>query len=1128
MLSRAKLSIRHSALPFIAVLLLTCSVLAQVPVTTYHNDTARTGQNTSETTLTTSNVNSGQFGKLFSLPVDGYVYAQPLYVPNLTVGGTPHNVLFVVTEHDSAYAFDADTSGAALWHVSFINPASGITTVDSNNDAGCGDLVPEIGITSTPVIDLATNTMYLTAKTKENGIFHLRLHALDITSGAEKFGGPVDIQGTYTVGQTTITYSPLLEAQRAGLLLQNNKVYIATASHCDNGPYHGWVFEYSVGTSPMTQHSRWVADPTGSDGGIWMAGDGPAGDASGNVYVATGNGSWDGTNNYGDSIVRLSTTSGLALSDYFTPYDQTSLNSADADLGSGGVLLLPSTAGSTAHPNLLLESGKEGTIYLLDVTGGSGHSMGHFHSGNDSQIVQSVQGQIQGTWSTPAYWNGSVYFGGSGQGPSDTVKAFSVGNGLLSSTPTSHSSTVYHFPGPTVSISSNGNSNGIAWALQNEGYLSNTAAILHAYDATNLGTELYNSNQNAARDGLGLPVKFSVPTVANGKVYVGTQAAVSVFGIVSALPQAAAPGISPYGGTFTSPVTLSLSTTVPGGVIYFTTNGTTPTLSSTKYAGKPMTFYSTVVIKAIVSAPGYNASPVSFATFTIVQPSSTINESTGFNSSGLTLNGSAALVGTRLRLTDGGTNEASSAFATAPINVQAFITDFNFQLTSASADGFTFVFQGSGANAIGASGGGLGYGPDPCCGATSPKIAKSVAIKFDLYDNAGEGPNSIGMFVSGTTPTTPAIDLTPSGLDLHSGDLLNAHFIYDGTRLTLILTDLQSGKSYGTAWRINIPAYVGGNTGWVGFTAGTGGLSAVQEILNWTYASSNLRVSPKPTVSPAGGKYFSSVQVTMTGYAGAAVYYTTDGSNPTTSSTPYTSPITITNTTTFNVMDVQSGYGPSFPSTYTYTVETPTINYGPGFSATGLQQNGSSGLNGTKLRLTNGGANQAGSAFVTTLQPDTGFTTEFTFQQTSASADGFAFVLQNNAATAIGSNGGALGYQGINHSIALKFDLYSNSGEGTNSVGLYANGAAPTTPAVDLTPSGISLHSGDTMFARITYSSNTLTLNLTDKVTSKTFTYSWTINVASTIGSTTAYAGFTGGTGGQTAIQDIISWQFGQ
>jgi hypothetical protein len=1105
------------------------SLHAQVYVTTYHNDNSRTGQNTAETALTTLNVNSGQFGKLFSQTVDGYVYAQPLYVPNLTIGGTPHNVVFVATEHDSVYAFDADSNAGAnatwLWHTSFINPPS-VTTVNSSSDANCGDLVPEIGITSTPVIDTTNNTMYLTAKTKESGVFHLRLHALDITTGLEKFGGPIDIQGTVSGSEGgtpySVTYNPLLEAQRPGLLLLNGHVYVATASHCDNGPYHGWVFDYIVGASPMVQNSIWVAAPNGSDSGIWMAGSGPAADTSGNVYFATGNGTWDGTTNYGDSIVKLSTTSGLALNDYFTAYNQQSLSDADSDLGSGGVVLLPPQSG--AHANELVESGKEGTIYVVDIDPAQ---MGHWQSGSDSQIVQSVIGQIQGTWSTPAYWNGNLYFGGASDGGNgDMLKAFSVSGGMLSSTPTSETSLTYQFPGPTVSVSSNGNNNGIVWALQNEGYSSNTPSVLHGYDATNLATELYNSNQVSARDGLGLPVKFSVPTVANGKVYVGTQAAINVFGIISALPQAPAPTIAPFGGTYDAATTVTLSSTISGATIYYTTNGAAPTISSPVYKG-PIAVSSTETVRALAVAAGYQNSAAALATFTIVGPGATVNYGNGFSSNGLTLNGNATFNGSRLRLTDGGTNEASSVFASTPISVQNFTTDFVFQMTSATADGFTFTIQNDAVTALGSSGAGLGYGPDPSVHGGS-SIPKSVAIKFDLYDNGGANANSTGFYAKGSTPIGHDTVLTPSGITLGSGDTFDAHLSYDGTTLRMTLTDLNTGSTFRGGFTANIPNYLGSSTAWVGFTAGTGDLTAIQDILSWTFVSSYSQATPAPGFSVNPGSFFSPVTVSILDTnRSAKFYYTLDGTTPTTSSNQYSTPLTFSATTRLRAIAVAPGLAASQVVSATYTIKTPTVNYGSGFTSSGVQLNGNSTLNGTRLRLTDGNGNEASSAFYTTPVTISEFTTNFTFQLTSANADGMAFVIQNVGTTALGGSGGALGYAGINNSVAVKFDLYDNAGEGTDSTGLFTDGANPYTPAEDMTSSGVNLHSGDTMSVQMTYNGTTLTMTISDTVTRKSFTYSWAVNIPSVVGGNTAYIGFTGGTGGETAIQDVVTWQFG-
>ena len=521
---------------FLLTLVMAAAIAAhsQLAVPTQHNDNYRTGQNTSETILTPANVNQAHFGKVFSQAVDGYVYAQPLYVPNVTIPGLgTHNVIYVATEHDSVYAFDADSNtganAAPLWHTSFIDPAHGITSV-SYRDVGCGDLVPEIGITGTPAIDLSTNTMYVLAKTNDHAVIVQRLHALDITTGLEKFGGPVRIRASVSGtgdGGTTVVFNPLREGQRAGLVLQNGVVYIAWASHCDIGPYHGWVIAYDAQT--LLRKTVWNSTPNGGLGGFWEAGSGIASDATNYLYVPTGNGTFDANvpgKDYGDSIIKLGLTvkGKLRAFDYFTPYDQQYLNNTDLDLGSGGVLLLPDRPG-TKYPNLLVQAGKEGTVYVIDRT-----HMGHYSPINNNQIVQNIPGAVGGMWAMPAFWNNHVYFGGAG----DNLKMFNFdpSSGLLTTSPASNTLTFFGYPGPTPSISANGNTNGVVWAIQSDQYSNGGSSILHAYDATNLATELYNSAQNPSRDNAGGAVKFSVPTVINGKVYVGAVNQLSVYGLL--------------------------------------------------------------------------------------------------------------------------------------------------------------------------------------------------------------------------------------------------------------------------------------------------------------------------------------------------------------------------------------------------------------------------------------------------------------------------------------------------------------------------------------------------------------------------------------------------------------------
>lgn len=1111
------------------------ALAAQVNVTTYHNDNTRSGLNSRETTLTTANVNSSQFGKLFSVTLDGYVYAQPLYLSNVSISGGTHNVLYVATEHDSLYAIDAD-SGTVYWQQSFINPAAGVTTA-SSSDVSCSDLVPEIGITGTPAIDTTTGTIYLIAKTKENGAFVQRLHAIDIVTHVEKFGGPVVIQASVPgngdgSSNGVVSFDPLKEHSRPGVLLENGHVVIGWASHCDNGPYHGWVMSYSAST--LAQEAVFNTSPNGGLSGVWMSGDGIAADSSGNLFFATGNGTYDGITNYGDSIVKLGPPSGgsFPILDWFTPYNQSSLSGGDTDVASGGLLLLPDMPTGVPHTHQLVQMGKEGKLYEIDRD-----NMGKFCStctSVDTNIIQEVPGATTGVWGGPAYWNGNVFWGGGNDGGTpDYLKAFTVNlnnAGMLSTTPSSKSAKQFSFATGTPVVSSNGNTNGIVWLLDNSAFASSCCQALYAYDATNLTNMLYNSTQAANnRDVPGGAVKFSAPTIANGKVYVGSQGVVTAYGVISTTPGAATPTFSPAPGSYTSATAVTLSDTTAGAAIHCTTDGSTPTASSPVCT--TLTVSGTTTIRAIAVASGYTNSAAASATYAIDPGATGINYGAGLSATGLTLNGSAAMNGTRLRLTNGGTNEAASAWSSTPINVQTFTTDFSFQLSSAAADGFTFTIQNAGTSALGPSGGGLGYGPDTPGG--TPGIGSSVAVKFDIYSNAGEGTDSTGLYTDGASPTTPATDMTSSGVVLLSGDIFNVHMTYDGTTLKWTVTDaFNPSETFTTSQAINIPSTVGGNTAYVGFTGGTGGETAIQEIINWTYVSS-LPVVATPVFSPVSGVYNPGQQVTLSdSTAGSTIFYTIAGTTQ-----QYTAPIVVNSTTTIGAYATLPGAINSATATATYSINStgnPYVNDATGFSATGMAFNGSTTLNGTRLRLTDGGASEAASAWYTTPVNVQSFTTDFSFQLTNPVADGFAFVIQNAGLTALGPLGGGLGYgpdtpggtPGIPTSIAVKFDLYNNAGEGTNSTGLYTDGASPTTPATTF-GGGVNLHSGDVFNAHVTYNGTTLTLTLTDATTpTDTFTTSWTVNIPATVGANTAFVGFTAGTGGSTATQEIINWTY--
>jgi hypothetical protein len=546
-------------------LVLVCGSFAQVSVTTFHNDGSRSGQNLSETALAPQNVNSSTFGKLFSYPLQGHVYAQPLYVPNVLINGVPHNVVYVASEHDVVYAFDADSNvgknANPLWSRSFTTPDGAVTTIPSS-DLGCPDLVPEIGITGTPVIDLSSLTMYLVVRTKESGAYKMRLHALDVTSGAERAASPVDIAASVPGsgdGGTTVTLNTLTQNQRAGLVLSNGILYIGYASLCDTSPYHGWLLAYDPRT--LKQSAAWNSTANGYGGGIWAGGSAPAVDANGSLFFATGNGTFDapsGGVDYGDSVVRMpmAPSSGTwQPSDYFAPYNQASLTQHDVDLGSGGTVLLPDQPQGSPHQHLLTVAGKQGVIYLIDRD-----QLGEFNAKNNSQIVQVIPGAVPGLFGITAWWNNQLYI----SGHNDVVKsfAFNPGTGLFSTTPASTSPSSYlYILGSSPSVSANGSTGGILWAAENP----QGKEILHAYDATNLASELFNTTQNSTRDGAGNGVRFIFPTIANGKVYLASNGKLNVYGLLLFNPgKLTFP--TQVAGTVSATQTATLTNVLPGAM----------------------------------------------------------------------------------------------------------------------------------------------------------------------------------------------------------------------------------------------------------------------------------------------------------------------------------------------------------------------------------------------------------------------------------------------------------------------------------------------------------------------------------------------------------------------------------
>jgi hypothetical protein len=509
---------------------------AGTDVVTYHYDIARTGHNGNESILIPSKVNSSTFGLIRILPADGLVDAQPLYLSNLTIAGHSHNVAYVVSEHDSVFAYDADT-GALLWQKSVLGPNE--TTSD---DHGCGQITPEIGITSTPVIDRAAGshgTIFLVAMTLDSaGKYHQRLHALDVTSGAELANSPTEIAAKFpgtgaNSNGANVVFDPSQYAERAGLLLLNHVIYTGWTSHCDQDPYTGWLIGYSEST--LTQTGVLDLTPNGSEGSIWMAGSGIAADPSGNIYFLDANGTFDttltssgmpATGDFGNGMIKVSIVPGglhvapsLQVTDYFEPFDTVTQSNNDEDLGSGGLIVLPDQIDANGKVrDLVVGAGKNGSIYMADRD-----NMGKFNPSGNTNLYQEVDGVIGGVWCKPAFFNQTLYYGS----VDNPIVALSFSAAMLSTSSIPQTANSFPYPGATPAISSTGGANGIVWAVEN-----NSPAVLHAYDALTL-SELYNSNQAAnGRDNFGNGNKFITPIIVNGKVFVGTPSGVAEFGLL--------------------------------------------------------------------------------------------------------------------------------------------------------------------------------------------------------------------------------------------------------------------------------------------------------------------------------------------------------------------------------------------------------------------------------------------------------------------------------------------------------------------------------------------------------------------------------------------------------------------
>jgi hypothetical protein len=1274
---------------------------ANVDVLSFHYDPLLSGNNAQETQLTPANVNSTNFGRLFTKPVDGQIYATPLYKHNVMIGGAPHDVAFVVTEHDGVYAFDVPTdadapAGALLWSRSFVDTTNGITSVPSADTSS--NIFPEYGITGTPVIDPATNTMYFVTQTKEvrSGVAHYvdKLHAIDITTGQDRPTNAVVTIGDSLADDTTHVTSVMVtgmgdgsqggivkfnahrELQRPALTLLNGIVYVGWAGYNDQRPYHGWITGYRA--SDLSLQKVFTPSPNAGGGGIWESGGGFGTDgtflyfAVGNNFRVTGGppGFDPPSGNYGETVLKLDprgSSQQLAVADYFTPFNWQALDNADLDLGSGGTMLLPDSVGSPQHPHLIVETGKTGRLYLIDRD-----NMGHNSPDQATENMHVVQElfltgqQSAGVWGNPAYvqvnaTTGLIYYHGSG----DFGRAIQISNATLTydvNNAMTKTAETFGFPGGQPIISSNGTANAIMWDLRVD---QAPNAVLHAYNANNLGQELYNSNQTSQRDFPGGGVKFTNPTVTNGRVLVGNASSFSVYGLFATHTAAPAPatnlmgtGISDTqvrltwnnatpntatgikiersanGTTFTQIAVVSRSDTSftdtglsPGTTYFYRIRATnqigdsaytstasantlivTPVLTVTNVCSCEIDLswtpsgndhytlerafgtgnFQTIAANLPITQTTYQdidpilltqrgtyryrltafnhmpdetavANVVSAANAPVVIDHSTPFEGGFVNHDDLTANSSPGgrpiFVSGLARLTDAGGSEAGTVFSNTKVNITNFSTTFVFRFSEGTvprADGITFIIQGNSPQALGGGGGALGYAG----------IHNSVAIKFDLFNNSqdpSEGPPSTGIFTDGRNPTIrqpglPAdvpdisIDLRPSGYQLDNQHMHQVTLTYDGTVLHEDLLDLSNNIEFTHDYTVDISRFIGGDTAYVGFGGGTGGLTAIQDIQNWKF-------TPGPEVRPAAP---GSVQVT----------------NVSPNSVDLAWMCNSVNETGFIIQRAPSAGGPFQEVARTVSPRYHDAGLAPGFffyrvlafndqgasaaSVTALAAvgggsvaiNHSSGfashddlssntnpsgrtifVNGL-TRLADGSLNQGGSVWTKTAGtggrvPITFFDTTFTLRQVpvTGAADGLTFAIQNstNGVNALGGLGGGLGYTSITPSVAVYFDLY-NGGSHNPRTGLLLNGNG--TPGDSRSLAGIiNLGSGDPIQVHLTYDSSTLREVVTDTATGAVFSTTYTVNIPMVVGGGgLAYVGFTAATGGESAVQDILNW----
>ncbi len=886
-------------------------------VLTSHNDISGTGANLAEATLSAANVRTGSFGKLFAAQVDGQVYAQPLVWNGVPAAFRSQpaaaDVVFVATEHDTVYAVAAagPLAGTTLWTRSFLgvqnlngrvnNPegATAISTLTSA-DVRTADITPEVGITGTPVLDAQTATLYVVVKTKAviGGVTHViqRLHALNTADGSDRTapyrigdttednnGNPTDRTAIFVYGtgdgnypdtynqtnRRVVTFNALRQNQRSALRLVNGEVFVAWASHGDQGPYHGWVVKFDV--SDVSRGIRLAGvlntSPNNGQSGIWQSGGGLSFEPDGSAfYFETGNGTGgtptagaDGfpvNGNYSEAVVKVLPDPasgpanqnvngwGFRVADYFVPYNMEDLDRADGDFGSGAPLVLPAAAGIPGHPKLMVAAGKEGKIYLLDRD-----DLGKFSAAADNVVSVTPVKFLNAVFSSPVWYNSALYYVGGFGGKAKRITISPAGQlAVASETPTPSFGNLTGSP----SVSANGATGGIAWIPDRE------TNALHAYAADSLATELWNSNQSPA-DNIGAPVnKFAMPTVADGQVYVGTGNSLVVYGLkppVNALPLAptglAAVALSGTSVQLTWADATPAPNTATGYAIEQSADGVTFTPATTVPPGaaqsvvgglRPLTRY----YFRVRGFNGLGNSPFSAAaTQTTSAQIAVVDFSAGFAGSAgaLTYNGNAAVSGTAARVTDGSAGKAGSVFTSQTVDVSRFAVQFTMRQTG-RGDGMTFAIQANSPTALGQKGGSLGYGAP--AGQTGG-IPNSAAVKLDIFGATGELATSAGLYTNGAYPgNAGATDLGAAGVLLNSGNVIRVAMAYDGATLSVTITDTATSRSYTKTYSLDLPAVLGTRNAYVGFTGATGALTAVQDVLTWTFSPNAAQAPTAP------------------------------------------------------------------------------------------------------------------------------------------------------------------------------------------------------------------------------------------------------------------------------------------